>query len=320
MTGANIVLAMVVLAGHPELAPAAAFGGMTAVHGRFEPYPVRARLLVAIGAGLVFCVALGSFASAAGWGPVPVTVLVALVAATAKLLTDAIRSGPPGGLIFVFAVATTSVLQVSWSQAGLQIGVAAVAAVVAWLAAHAGWLFSRAKHEKTTAWREGLRAAFRLPSDELPRAVKVGGGVLIAGLLAYVLGLGHPYWTMIAAAAVLQSTHLQHTVHRTVQRVLGTIAGVVVGGLLLAADLPTAAKLGVIVLALLCGEFTVVRNYAVAMIFVTPLTLLLGSLLSQGSALGAASDRLIDTALGAAIGLVAAIIRPGRGFHLVPVT
>ncbi|WP_243769604.1 FUSC family protein [Amycolatopsis acidicola] len=320
MTGANIVLAVVVLAGHAELAAAAAFGGMTAVHARFEPYPMRARLLTVIGGGIVLCVALGSVASAAHWGAVPVVVLVAFVAAAGKLLTDVIRSGPPGGLIFVFAVATTSVLPVSCGQAGAQVLVTAAGALVAWLVAHAGWLFKRAKQESRTAWREGLRAAFHLPSDELPRAAKVGAGVLIAGLLAHFLGLGHPYWTMIAAAAVLQSTHLQHTVHRTVQRVLGTVAGVVIGGLLLAADLPTAAKLACIVIALLCAEFTVVRNYAVAMLFVTPLTLLLGSLLNQGTALGAASDRLIDTALGAAIGLVAAMVRPGRGYHLAPVT
>ncbi|GHF58941.1 hypothetical protein GCM10017566_35440 [Amycolatopsis bartoniae] len=316
MTGANIVLAAVVLTGHTALAPAAAFGGMTAVHGRFEPYAVRSRLLAAVGAGLVLCVALGSAAAAAGWGPVPVTVLVAVVAALAKLLTDAVSAGPPGGLIFVFAVATTAVLPVSWAQAGAQIGIAALAAVVAWCVGMVGWLFFREPADKQISWREGLRSAVRLPSHELPRATKVGAGVLAAGLLAHFLDLGHPYWTMIAAAAVLQSTHLNHTLHRTVQRMLGTLAGVVLGGLLLAAHLPTPAKLACIVIALLCGELTVIRNYALAMLFITPLTLLLSSLLTPPDVLGLASDRLLDTVLGALVGLVAAVVRPGRGYHL----
>lgn len=315
MTGANIVLAAVVLAGHTALAPAAALGGLTAVHARFEPYPVRARLLAAIGAGLVLCVALGSVAGAAGWGPVPVVILVAGVAAIAKLLTDAIGSGPPGGLIFVLAVATTSVLPVTWGQAGVQIGVAVVGALVAWTVGLAGWPFSRTPHEKPAAWREGVRSSLR--SHELPRAAKVGGGVLAAGLLAYALNLGHPYWTMIAAAAVLQSTHLQHTFHRTIQRVLGTLVGVVLSGLLIAAGLPTPATLACIVLALLCGELTVIRNYALAMVFITPLTLLLGSLLNQDSAVAMALDRLVDTVLGALVGLAAALVRPGRGYHVV---
>ena len=314
MTGANIVLVAVVLAGHTALAPAAAFGGMTAVHARFEPYPVRARMLATIGSGLVLAVALGGVAAAAGWGPVPVTVLVACVAAAAKLLTDAIGSGPPGGLIFVFATGTTAVLPADWGTAGVQVAVAAAGALVAWFVAHVGWLFSREEHEKPAAWQ--LRPALSRSSHELPRAAKVGVAVLIAGLVADLLSLGHPYWAMIAAAAVLQSTHLRHTLHRTIQRVIGTLAGVVIAWLLLALDMPTPVKLAVIVVALLCAELTVVRNYALAMLFVTPLTLLLGSLISTASAAGMASDRLLDTVLGAVIGLGAALVRPGRGYHL----
>jgi uncharacterized membrane protein YccC len=98
--------------------------------------------------------------------------------------------------------------------------------------------------------------------------------------------------------------------------VLGTLVGVVVGGLLLAADLPTPAKLACIVVALLCGELTVIRNYALAMVFITPLTLLLGSLLNQVNVVGMASDRLVDTVLGAFVGLAAAIVRPGRGYSV----
>ncbi|WP_312871537.1 FUSC family protein [Amycolatopsis acididurans] len=316
MTGANIVLVAVVLAGHTALAPAAAFGGMTAIHARFEPYPVRARMLAAIGGGLVLAVALGSLASAAGWGPLPGTLLVACVAAAAKLLTDAIRSGPPGGLIFVFAAGTTAVLPADWGTAGVQVGVAAAGALTAWFVAHVGWLFSRSGHEQPTAWRAGVRAAFSRSSHELPRAAKVGGAVLIAGLLADLCGLGHPYWAMIAAAAVLQSTHLRHTVHRTIQRVTGTLAGVVIAWLLLGLDLPMPVKLAMIVAALLCAELTVVRNYALAMLFVTPLTLLLGSLISNAGAVGMASDRLLDTVLGAVAGLGVALIRPGRGYQL----
>ncbi|TVT62958.1 FUSC family protein [Amycolatopsis rhizosphaerae] len=315
MVGANIVLAVVVLAGHAEWAPAAAFGGMTAVHARFEPHAIRARLLAWIGAGLTLCVALGSAAGAARWGPLPVVILVALVAAVAKLLTDAVDAGPPGGLMFVFAVATMSVLPGTWTGVAAQTGVAALGAAVAWATGLAGWLFSRSGHQKPTAWRAGVRAALRRSSHEFGRAAKVGLGVFAAGLAAQLLHLGHPYWTMIAAAAVLQSTHLRHTVHRTVQRVLGTLAGAVIAALLLAAALPLPVKLACVVIALLGAELTVIRNYALAMLFVTPLTLLLGSLLAQGSAFGTASDRVLDTALGAVIGLVAALVRPGRGYH-----
>ncbi|OXM74368.1 MULTISPECIES: FUSC family protein [Amycolatopsis] len=315
MTGANIVLVAVVTAGHTELAPAAAFGGMTAVHARFEPYPVRARLLAVIGAGLTAAVGLGGTASAAGWGPVPVAIMVALVAAAAKLFTDGIRSGPPGGLMFVFAAGTTSAVPVSWPGVAAQVGVAAAGALGAWVVAVSGWLFFD-HDDRPTSWRTGLRAALDRSSPEWPRAVKVFAGVLATGLLAHALGLGHPYWATVAAAAVLQATHLQHTMHRFVQRVSGTVVGVLVAALLLTLDLPQPVKLAVIVVALLGAELTVIRNYALAMVFVTPLVLLLGSMAAPVDTLAVTADRLVDTVLGAAVGLAAALVRPGRGYQL----
>ncbi|GAA3806154.1 MULTISPECIES: FUSC family protein [Amycolatopsis] len=316
MTGANIVLVAVVIAGHTELAPAAAFGGMTAVHARFEPYPVRARLLAVIGAGLTLAVGLGGAASAAGWGPLPIAILVAAVAAVAKLVTDGIRSGPPGGLMFVFAAGTTSAFPVSWPGVAAQVGAAAAGALVAWVVALSGWLFFDHDGDRTTSWRAGLRAAVDRSSHEWPRAVKVFAAVLAAGLLAHALGLGHPYWATVAAAAVLQATHLQHTMHRFVQRVTGTVAGVLVAALLLTLDLPQPVKLAVIVVALLGAELTVIRNYALAMVFVTPLVLLLGSMSAPVDTVAVTADRLVDTVLGAAIGLAAALVRPGRGYQL----
>lgn len=316
MTGANIVLIAVVIAGHTELAPAAAFGGMTAVHARFEPYPVRARVLAVIGAGLTLAVGLGGAVSAAGWGPLPVAILVAVVAAVAKLLTDGIRSGPPGGLMFVFAVGTTSAFPVSWPGVGAQVAVAAASAVVAWTVALSGWPFFDHDRTRTTSWRAGLRAAVHRTAHEWPRAVKVFAAVLAAGLIAHAVGLGHPYWATVAAAAVLQATHLQHTMHRFIQRVSGTVVGVLVAAVLLALDLPQPAKLALIVVALLGAELTVIRNYAIAMVFVTPLVLLLGSLSAPVDTVAVTADRLVATVLGAVIGVAVALIRPGRGYQL----
>jgi len=316
MTGANIVLVAVVLAGHTELAPAAAFGGMTAVHARFEPYPVRARVLAVIGAGLTLAVGLGSAAAALGWGPLPTAVLVAAVAGAAKLFTDGIRSGPPGGLMFVFAVGTTSANPTDWPGVGAQLGAAAAGAVVAWVVALSGWLFFGSGRGRTTAWRDGLRSALTRTSHEWPRAVKVFAAVLAAGLLAHAIGLGHPYWATVAAAAVLQATHLQHTMHRFLQRVCGTVIGVLVAALVLTLDLPQPVKLALIVVALLGAELTVIRNYGIAMVFVTPLVLLLGSLSAPVDTLAVTADRLVETVLGAAIGLGAALVRPGRGYQL----
>src|SRR6478609_6447459 len=74
-------------------------------------------------------------------------------------------------------------------------------------------------------------AALRLVSSG---RVLLGAGVAAAG--AMLLGLGHPYWAPVSAAAVLQSTHVRMTWHRSIQRGLGTAAGLVLGALLLQAQ------------------------------------------------------------------------------------
>jgi len=56
-------------------------------------------------------------------------------------------------------------------------------------------------------------------------------------------------------------------------------------------------------------EFTVVRHYAFATIFITPLTILLGeaATLGHGSASALIQARFFDTALGCFVGLVGGI-------------
>ena len=414
--GANAVLVAVVLLGQPQLAPAAAFGGMTAVHARFEPFAVRGRMLAGIGAGMVLSVGAGAVASAAHW-PIPaVVVLLAVVAALAKLLTDAVGSGPPGGLIFVFATGTVAMLPTNWSGVGAQLALAGTGAAAGWLVAMWGrlvdplgpirtavaraldavlaarasddlhpaleavdtawraiatlpadrdvsglcdlladaesaladpdrdvdalrdharrlrsWAWTPAARRRRAAlatagthrerrarilpaWGTLVRRAAHPGSPALTAAARVGLGVLVAGIVAAALDLGHAYWAMVAAAAVLQSTNVRHTVQRTVQRAVGTVVGGVLGAALLLADLPQPAMLGCIVLALLGAEYCVLRNYGIAIVFLTPLTLLLASLLVPADAGTLVADRVVDTVLGSLVGFVAALAVPGHRY------
>lgn len=424
--GANAVLVVVVLLGHPELGAAAAFGGMTAVHARFEPFAVRGRLLAGVALGMVVSVGAGVAASAAGWGTVPIVVLVAALAALAKLLTDAVGSGPPGGLMFVFAVSTMAMFPVTWSEVGWHLLSVAAGGAVAWLVGMSGRLVdqlgpvrllvaraldavatsrvtgdphpaiaaidaawravntvparrevsgleaalvdadlvlhdssravaplrerarelrairgipvtaegrrrralllhggpvpgSRRSPGTLPAWGRMLRSAVRPSSAVFVGTVRVGLGVLAAGLLAAGFGFGHAYWAMVAAAAVLQTTNVRHTVHRTVQRAVGTVAGAVLGAALLLAQPSQPVVLTCVVIALLGAEFYVVRNYAAAMVFVTPLTLLLASIPAPADAAGLVADRVLDTVLGAFVGFLAAVVVPGRHRHATAV-
>jgi hypothetical protein len=136
--------------------------------------------------------------------------------------------------------------------------------------------------------------------------VLLGAGVAAAGAL--LLGLGHPYWAPVSAAAVLQSTHVRMTWHRSIQRGLGTAAGLVLGALLLQAH-PGPVVVAVLVVLMQLGiEDFLSRNYALGVLFITPMTMLLSDLVVPSSAFVLVRDRLGGVALGITVGLAAALI------------
>jgi hypothetical protein len=136
--------------------------------------------------------------------------------------------------------------------------------------------------------------------------VLLGAGAAGAGAL--LLGLGHPYWAPVSAAAVLQATHVRMTWHRSIQRGLGTAAGLLLGALLLQAH-PGAVVIAVLVVLMQLGiEVFLSRNYALGVLFITPMTMLLSDLLVPSSAYVLVRDRLGGVALGITVGLAAALI------------
>ena len=143
-------------------------------------------------------------------------------------------------------------------------------------------------------------------------------GAAAAGAGALLLGLGHPYWAPVSAAAVLQSTHVQMTWHRSIQRGLGTAAGLLIGALLLQAH-PDAVLIAVLVVVMQLGiEVFLSRNYALGVVFITPMTMLLSDLLVPSSAYVLVRDRMGGVALGITLGLAAALLvaHPRAGANL----
>ncbi|NUO92366.1 MAG: FUSC family protein [Dermatophilaceae bacterium] len=136
--------------------------------------------------------------------------------------------------------------------------------------------------------------------------VLLGAGVAAVG--AVLLGLGHPYWAPVSAAAVLQATHVRMTWHRSIQRALGTAAGLVLGALLLQVH-PGAAVVAVLVVMMQFGvEIFLSRNYAMGILFITPMTMLLSDLAMPSSVSALVMDRSAGVALGIALGLAAALL------------
>ncbi|WP_233617580.1 FUSC family protein [Actinomadura sp. WAC 06369] len=123
--------------------------------------------------------------------------------------------------------------------------------------------------------------------------------------VAYAAGLAQPYWVAIAVCAVLMGQNLAGTWQRALNRSAGTVVGIALAGLLLPLH-PHGAAVAVIVGVLqFAVELLVARNYALAVVFITPLTLLLVEAGHPGaSPLPFVAARLGNTLLGCAFGVL----------------
>ena len=109
----------------------------------------------------------------------------------------------------------------------------------------------------------------------------------------------------MTVVAVLQSgVHRRLTALRATHRILGTILGA--GIFLVLALLDPGGVVLVLVLGVLqfVVELLVVRHYGLALVFITPLALLVAARAPGTSAPALAVERIVDTGIGAVIAVV----------------
>ncbi|MFJ8981906.1 FUSC family protein [Streptomyces sp. NPDC102282] len=154
----------------------------------------------------------------------------------------------------------------------------------------------------------GPRGGSRHYGPLIVSALRMTLGTGVAGGLAALLGLEHGYWAAISAAAVLHSVNLRTTAQRAAQRALGTAVGLLLAlGILGARPEPLVLVLTIVGLEFLL-ECVVARNYALGVVFLTPLALLLSDLSAPAPAGELILDRVLGSALGIVVGLVCALL------------
>jgi uncharacterized membrane protein YccC len=140
-------------------------------------------------------------------------------------------------------------------------------------------------------------------------AVVIGLFVGISLAAAQALDLQKGYWVPVSGLAVIQGASIRAVWQKQLQRVIGTTVGLLLswGVLLLPLD---KWSVSLVMMAMtFVIELTVVRHYAFAAAFITPLTILLAeaATLGHGSASALIQARFLDTVLGCLIGLVGGI-------------
>ncbi|MHB1468746.1 MAG: FUSC family protein, partial [Solirubrobacteraceae bacterium] len=150
-------------------------------------------------------------------------------------------------------------------------------------------------------------ATLRSPAGR--HALRLAVVVVLTELLAARLPLQRSYWVVVAAATVLRP-EFAATFTRGAQRLLGTLAGVALAGGIMVALHPSLTAVAPVIGVLAWAAFAVFpASFAAGFAFVTALVVFLLDAVSAHT-LTTASDRLIDTAIGGAIGLIAYALWP----------
>jgi hypothetical protein len=301
-------LALLIALGMPGYAAFAMFAGFTAIFGATEPYRQRAVTTGVAGALQALCMFAGIGVGLLG-APLwlqAVGLVVVLVVAVCTLST--LRAIPAQPIFPVFAFVVSALVPMRPADVPLVTTIIVCSVVWAWLVAMSGAVLRRVFHPHAPH-------RFRPLADRKHRSLAVLGtpalwetvalnvvGSLVAGAVAESIpGLGHPYWAVIAVVSTLPAIRQRHTVVRAGQRVVGTIGGTVIAvGILLLE--PSAWWIVVLaVVGQFFAEIFVARNYAVCLLFLTPLALAVSWLSLPEAPQLLALDRIAQTVLGAVV-------------------
>lgn len=279
----------------------AAFGAFASLYGRERVDRPRLVLQLTAGAVMVATVTLGALVGVSAhrqWLSVPVA---AVVAVTAAYLSARQGWHPPGSLFAVFGFAAVASIPADSGQVAVAAAVSACSAAFAIVVGNVGALWRRVR--RTALVTGPGRPIGGAVEGAWRYALQSGAGVLLAGLVATGAGIGRPYWAMVAAVVPLVAQELSVQVTRALHRVVGTGLGLGLAWLLFRLDLPGLALVGVVAGLQAGTELFVGRNYALALLCVTPLALMMVHLVAPVPTGRLLADRGLETLIGVAVGV-----------------
>lgn len=302
--GLAIPMAGLLLTDRVDWAMYVGFGAFTGIYSRYEPTALRFRRQLLAGAMLTVCVTIGAVLAQLGetmstaaesWTALLAGAVVAGLSATLVLA----RGLKPGGAIFpLFAVAAVAAAPPAapvW-VALLVAGSCASLCVVLGLLGH--WAGERHPGAEVRPARERWTRA-QLGAE----CGRFAAAAAIAGMLGLASGLPFPYWAQIAAIAPLAAPGRTLQLERGLHRVLGTTLGVVTTAFLLSFPSESWQLVVWVVVLQFVAELYVLRNYAFALLFITPLALLMVQLAHPQPVAPTLEARVLETALGAVVGI-----------------
>lgn len=279
----------------------ASLGGLVFLYAPSTDLRHRMSFIAICACGMTICYTLGLFIHLQPTLLVPVLTLLTIVV---TLSCRYFQMGPPANLFFVMAAAIGAYTPVSPDEILWFVALQVMGNLLAILIALLYGLY--AVRQNLIKPPERMAVDF---STTVFDSIVIGLFVGLSLVLAQTLQLERAYWVPVSCLAVIHGASLRAVWTRQAHRIGGTCLGLMLTWGLMR-YIPNVWVIPIMMMTLVfLIEFLVVRHYGIAVVFITPLTILLAeaSYIGQGASHEILQARLFDTILGSAVGLLGGI-------------
>lgn len=249
--------------------------------------------------GFSIAFALGSLFS---FNPLLSGVALGVIAFLSHYITSYFDIPPPRNFFFVMVAAVATSIPFEAELIPLRVGLVTMGAMLSVLMAFFYSVFIAKKVQEPNVRRKLKKKRY----TSIVESLIIGFAMFSALLIGNLLDLKSAYWIPVSALAILQGKDLIHTRQRNLHRIFGTFIGMGLTWLILFLQ-PNGLTIVLIIAALqFIIELIIVRNYGLAVIFITPLTIFLaensaGMMININELMQA---RILDTIIGSLIGVL----------------
>ncbi len=150
-------------------------------------------------------------------------------------------------------------------------------------------------------------------SETFRHAIRLTVAIILGYVVSLVFSVGHSYWVLLTIVTILRPAYVT-TKQRNVQRVAGTLIGVVIVSVIFLIISNTTALLAILIISMLMGYSLLRVHYLAFVIFLTIFLVISLYFLNPLEFQSLVIERLVDTVIGSAIAfLVSRFLLPVWG-------
>lgn len=153
---------------------------------------------------------------------------------------------------------------------------------------------------------ELMREAFNFNSQHFTYALRVAVGLCIGVFIYKFFEIDHGHWIALTMMIVIQP-YFGATKKKGIERIIGTVAGILLGGIIMLLPLPHEVFVGMLAIVSFFVAYFLRNNYKVGVFFTTIMMVVLMQLSEQGS-WELIGWRILSTLIGALLALIVSYV------------